>query len=46
MRNGEYCILESCAVLEDTPGVPCLDIPDIDLVSIGTPPVSWTFLEA
>jgi benzoylformate decarboxylase len=33
-RNGEYCILKSFAVLEETPGVPGLDIPGIDVVSI------------
>ncbi|MBV8236877.1 MAG: benzoylformate decarboxylase [Acidimicrobiia bacterium] len=33
-RNDEYCILKSFAVLEDTPGVPGLDIPGFDIVSI------------
>jgi benzoylformate decarboxylase len=33
-RNNEYCILKSFAALEDTPGVPGLDIPDFDVVSI------------
>jgi len=33
-RNDEYCILKSFAVLEDTPGVPGLDIPGFDVVSI------------
>ena len=34
LRNGEYCILKSFAELERTPGVPGLDIPGIDAVSI------------
>jgi benzoylformate decarboxylase len=34
LRNAEYCILKSFAVLEETPGVPGLDIPDIDIVSL------------
>lgn len=34
LRNGEYCILKSFAALERTPGVPGLDIPGIDAVSI------------
>ncbi|HEY6401662.1 MAG TPA: thiamine pyrophosphate-dependent enzyme, partial [Blastocatellia bacterium] len=34
MRNGEYCVLKSFAALGDTPGVPGLDIPGIDTVSI------------
>jgi len=34
LRNGEYGILKSFAVLEETPGVPGLDIPDIDIVSL------------
>jgi benzoylformate decarboxylase len=34
LRNDEYCILKSFAVLEETPGVPGLDIPGIDIVSI------------
>ena len=33
-RNEEYCILKSFAVLEETPGVPGLDIPGFDAVSI------------
>ena len=32
--NAEYCILKSFAVLEETPGVPGLDIPGLDIVSI------------
>ena len=34
MRNGQYGILKSFAVLEETPGVPGLDIPGIDIVSL------------
>jgi benzoylformate decarboxylase len=34
LRNEEYCILKSFAVLEDAPGVPGFDIPDIDIVSL------------
>jgi benzoylformate decarboxylase len=34
LRNAEYCILKSFAVLEETPGVPGLDIPGIDIVSL------------
>jgi benzoylformate decarboxylase len=34
LRNDEYCILKSFAVLEATPGVPGLDIPGFDIVSI------------
>jgi benzoylformate decarboxylase len=34
LRNGEYCILKSFAKLEDAPGVPGFDIPDIDIVSL------------
>jgi benzoylformate decarboxylase len=33
-RNDEYCILKSFAVLEQTPGVPGLEIPGFDVVSI------------
>ena len=33
-RNDEYGILKSFAALEDTPGVPGLDIPGFDVVSI------------
>jgi hypothetical protein len=33
-RNDEYGILKSFAALEDTPGVPALDIPGFDIVSI------------
>jgi benzoylformate decarboxylase len=34
LRNEEYCILKSFAVLEDAPGVPGLDLPGIDIVSL------------
>jgi benzoylformate decarboxylase len=34
LRNDEYCILKSFAKLEGTPGVPGLDIPGFDIVSI------------
>jgi benzoylformate decarboxylase len=34
LRNEEYCILKSFAVLEKTSGVPGLDLPGIDLVSL------------
>lgn len=33
--NGEYCILKSFAALQGTPGVPGLDIPNLDIVSLG-----------
>ncbi|MXP22640.1 benzoylformate decarboxylase [Gordonia sp. HNM0687] len=33
-RNGEYAILKSFAELEDTPGVPGLDVPGIDFVAL------------
>ena len=33
-RNGEYAILKSFAKLEDTPGVPGLDLPGIDIAQI------------
>jgi benzoylformate decarboxylase len=36
MRNGEYSILKSFAVLERTPGVPGLDLPGLDIASIAT----------
>jgi benzoylformate decarboxylase len=36
MRNGEYSILKSFAVLEETPGVPGLDLPGLDIASIAT----------
>ncbi|MDX2849574.1 benzoylformate decarboxylase [Actinacidiphila glaucinigra] len=34
MRNGEYSILKSFADLEKTPGVPGLDLPGLDIVSV------------
>ena len=34
LRNGEYCILKSFAKLEQTPGVPGLDLPGLDIVSL------------
>lgn len=34
LRNEEYGILKSFALLEDTPNVPGLDIPGLDIVSI------------
>jgi benzoylformate decarboxylase len=34
MRNGEYSILKSFAVLEKTPGVPGMDLPGLDIASI------------
>jgi benzoylformate decarboxylase len=34
LRNKEYSILKSFAVLEETPGVPGLDLPGIDVVSV------------
>jgi benzoylformate decarboxylase len=34
MRNEEYSILKSFAVLEQTPGVPGLDLPGLDIASI------------
>jgi len=34
MRNEEYAILKSFAILEETPGVPGLELPAMDFVSI------------
>ena len=34
MRNEEYAILKAFAELEQAPGVPGLDLPDLDIVSI------------
>jgi benzoylformate decarboxylase len=34
MRNGEYSILKSFAVLEKTPGVPGLDLPGLDIAHL------------
>jgi benzoylformate decarboxylase len=36
LRNGEYSILKSFAELEDAPGVPGLDLPDLDIASLAT----------
>jgi benzoylformate decarboxylase len=36
MRNGEYSILKSFAVLEETPGVPGLDLPGLDIASVAS----------
>jgi benzoylformate decarboxylase len=36
MRNGDYAILKSFAELERTPGVPGLDLPGLDVVSIAS----------
>ncbi|TYQ14404.1 UNVERIFIED_ORG: benzoylformate decarboxylase [Gordonia westfalica J30] len=33
-RNGEYCVLKSFALLEETPNVPGLDLPGLDIVSL------------
>ena len=35
LRNEEYGILKAFAMLEETPGVPGLDLPGIDIVSLG-----------
>jgi benzoylformate decarboxylase len=34
LRNGEYAILKAFAEVEDSPSVPGLDIPGIDIVSL------------
>ena len=34
MRNDEYSILKSFAVLEETPGVPGLDLPGLDIAAM------------
>jgi benzoylformate decarboxylase len=34
MRNNEYSILKSFAVLEETPGVPGLDLPGLGIASM------------
>lgn len=34
MHNDEYAILKSFAALENTPGVPGLDLPGLDIVSL------------
>jgi benzoylformate decarboxylase len=36
LRNDEYAILKSFATLEHAPGVPGLDLPGLDIVSIAT----------
>jgi benzoylformate decarboxylase len=36
MRNEEYSILKSFAVLEETPGVPGLDLPGLDIGSLAS----------
>ena len=36
MRNGEYSILKSFALLEKTPGVPGMDLPGLDIASIAS----------
>jgi benzoylformate decarboxylase len=36
MRNEEYSILKAFALLEETPGVPGLDLPGLDIASIAT----------
>ena len=35
LRNEEYAILKEFAVLENTPNVPWLDLPGLDIVSLG-----------
>jgi benzoylformate decarboxylase len=35
-RNGEYSILKSFGELQRTPGVPGLDLPDLDITSLAT----------
>ncbi|KMO74028.1 benzoylformate decarboxylase [Mycolicibacterium chubuense] len=35
-RNGEYAILKSFALLEETPQVPGLDLPGLDIASLAT----------
>jgi benzoylformate decarboxylase len=42
MRNEEYSILKSFAVLEKTPGVPGLDLPGLDIASIAAGFGCWT----
>src|SRR6476619_8372338 len=34
MRNGEYSVLKSFAALENTPGVPGLELPGLDIAAI------------
>ena len=35
LRNGEYAVLKEFAELEETPNVPGLDLPGLDIVSLG-----------
>ncbi|XCI61192.1 benzoylformate decarboxylase [Mycolicibacterium parafortuitum] len=35
LRNGEYSVLKSFAELEQTPNVPGLELPDLDIASLG-----------
>jgi benzoylformate decarboxylase len=35
LRNAQYGILKAFALLEETPGVPGLDLPGLDIVSLG-----------
>jgi benzoylformate decarboxylase len=39
MRNQEHSILKSFAVLEETPGVPGLDLPGLDIASVARGPM-------
>lgn len=36
LRNGAYAILKSFALLENTPGVPALDLPGLDIGALAT----------
>ena len=36
LRNGEYAILKSFALLEKTPGVPGLELPGLDIAALAT----------
>jgi benzoylformate decarboxylase len=36
LKNEEYAILKEFALLEQTPGVPGLDLPGLDIVALGT----------
>jgi benzoylformate decarboxylase len=36
LRNGAYAILKSFALLENTPGVPALALPGLDIASLAT----------
>jgi benzoylformate decarboxylase len=35
-RNGEYCVLKSFALLEETPNVPGLNLPGLDIAALAT----------